>query len=46
MIAQSQAHITLAKAYVEYLLEEEIEIGHAELVTIEDDQDEREFTAE
>ena len=37
MIAQSQAHITLAKAYVEYLLEEEIEIGHAELVTIEDD---------
>jgi hypothetical protein len=46
VIAQSQAHINLAKAYVEYLLEEEVEIGHAELVTLEDDQDEREFTAE
>ena len=46
VIAQSQAHIILAKAYVEYLLEEEIEIGHAELVTLDDDQDEREFTAE
>ena len=31
---------------VEKLLEEEIEIGYAELVTIEEDQDEREFTPE
>jgi hypothetical protein len=28
------------------LLEEDIEIGHSELVTLDDDQDEREFTAE
>ena len=46
IIAQSQAHIDLAKVQVEFLLEEEIEIGHSELVTIEDDQDEREFTPE
>ena len=46
VIAQSQANITLAKAYGEYLLDEDIEIGHAELVTIDDDQDEREFTSE
>ena len=36
----------LAKCYVEYLLEEDIEIGHKNLVTLEDDQDEREFTNE
>jgi len=29
---------------VEYLLEEDIEIGHKDLVTLEDDQDDREFT--
>ena len=46
IIAQSQAHIDLANVQVEFLLEEEIEIGHAKLVTIEDDQDEREFTPE
>ena len=37
IIAQSQAHIDLAKVQVEFLLEEEIEIGHSELVIIEDD---------
>lgn len=28
------------------MLEEEIEIGHKQLITLEDDQDEREFTNE
>ena len=37
VIAQSQAHIDLAKVNVEFLLDEDIEIGHAELVTLEDD---------
>ena len=37
IIAQSQAHIDLARVQVENLLEEEIEVGHADLVTIEDD---------
>ena len=46
VIAQSYAHIQLAKCYVEFLLEEEIEIGHKELITLENDQDEREFTVE
>ena len=44
IIAQSNAHIQLAKCYVEFLLEEDVEIGHKDLVTLEDDQDEREFT--
>ena len=46
IIAQSQARIDLAKVQVELLLDEEIEIGHNELVTIEEDQDDREFTPE
>jgi propanediol utilization protein len=37
IIAQSNAHIQLAKVYVEYLLEEDIEIGHKDLVTVDDD---------
>lgn len=44
VIAQSNCHIQLAKCYVEYLLDEDIEIGHKDLVTLEDDQDDREFT--
>ena len=44
IIAQSSAHIQLAKCYVEFLLEDDIEIGHKDLVTIEEDQDDREFT--
>jgi hypothetical protein len=31
---------------VEFLLDEDIEIGHFDLVTLEEDQDEREFTPE
>jgi hypothetical protein len=31
---------------VEYLLEEDIEIGTEQLVTLEEDQDERQWTAE
>jgi hypothetical protein len=46
IMAQSESHAILAKCYVEYLLEEEIEIGHVELVTLDDDQDDREFTNE
>lgn len=46
IMAQSESHATLAKCYVEYLLEEEVEIGHKDLVTLEDDQDERDFTNE
>ena len=37
IMAQSESHAILAKCYVEYLLEEEIEIGHKELVTLDDD---------
>lgn len=44
VIAQSNCHIALAKCYVEFLLEYDIEIGHKELITIFEDQDEREFT--
>ena len=44
MIAQSNCHIQLAKCHIEYLLEEDIEIGHKDLVTVFDDQDDREFT--
>jgi hypothetical protein len=36
----------LAQCQVEYLLEEEIEIGHKDLVTLDNDQDDREFTTE
>jgi hypothetical protein len=46
IIAQSESHAVLAKCYVEFLLEEEIEIGHKNLVTLEEDQDERDFTNE
>jgi len=37
IIAQSEAHLLLAKCYVEYLLEEDIEIGHKNLVTLNED---------
>jgi hypothetical protein len=46
IMAQSESHAILAKCYVEYLLEEDIEIGHKELVTLQDDQEDREFTNE
>lgn len=46
IMAQSESHAIISKCYVEYLLEEEIEIGHKELVTLDDDQDERDFTNE
>lgn len=36
----------LAACYVEYLLEEEIEIGYKELITVFEDQAEREFSNE
>lgn len=36
----------LASCYVENLLEEEIEIGFRDLITVEEDQEEREFTNE
>jgi hypothetical protein len=36
----------LAKCYVEFLLEEDIEIGHKDLVTCDGDQEDREFTAD
>jgi hypothetical protein len=36
-IAQSESHLILAKCYVEYLLEEEIEIGYADLITVDED---------
>jgi len=44
IIAQSNAHVQLAKVYVEFLLEEDIEIGHKDLVTLDEDQDDMEFT--
>lgn len=44
IIAQSESHTILAKCYVEYLLEDDIEIGHKKLVTLDEDQDDREFT--
>ena len=37
VIAQSNCHIQLAKCHVEYLLEDDIEIGHKDLVTVLDD---------
>ena len=46
IIAQSESHNIIAQCYVEFLLEEEIEIGHKSLVTLEEDQDERDFTNE
>lgn len=46
VIAQSESHLILSQCYVENLLEEEIEIGYKELITVEEDQDEREFTNE
>jgi len=36
----------LASCYVEKLLEEDIEIGFRDLITVEEDQEEREFTNE
>ena len=46
VIAQSECHFILAQCYVENLLEDEIEIGFKELITVEEDQDDREFTHE
>ena len=46
VIAQSESHYILAQSYVEKLLEEEIEIGFKELITLEEDQEEREFTSD
>lgn len=46
VIAQSDSHIIMAKCYVEYLLEEDIEIGCKDLITVDEDQDERQFTNE
>jgi len=46
VIAQSECHFVLASCYVEKLLEEDIEIGFRDLVTVEEDQEEREFTNE
>ena len=36
-MAQSESNGILAKCYVEYLLDDDIEIGHKDLVTTEDD---------
>jgi hypothetical protein len=44
VIAQSNCHIQLAKCYVEFLLDEDVEIGHKDLITLDEDQDDREFT--
>lgn len=46
VIAQSESHFVLASCYVENLLEEDIEIGYRDLITVEEDQEEREFTNE
>ena len=46
IIAQSECHLIISKCYVEYLLEEEIEIGYKTLITVEEDQDQREFSNE
>lgn len=46
VIAQGESHLILAKCYVEYLLQEEVEIGFKDLITLEEDQDMREFTNE
>lgn len=37
VIAQSEAQFILASVYVEYLLEEEIEIGYKDLTTLDED---------
>jgi hypothetical protein len=37
VISQSEAHYVIASCYVEYLLEEEIEIGYGELITCDED---------
>jgi hypothetical protein len=46
VIAQCKSHYVIAQSYVEMLLEEEVEIGFNDLITIAEDQDEREFTEE
>jgi len=46
IIAQAESHYILSSCFVEFLLEEEIEIGYNELVTVEEDQEERDFTNE
>ena len=37
VIAQGEAHLVLAKCMVEYLLEDDIDVGYRDLVTIYDD---------
>ena len=46
VISQCKTQYIIAQWYVEMLLEEEIEIGFNDLITIAEDQDEREFTEE
>lgn len=46
VIAQSSAHIALAKCYVEFLLEEDVEIGTEQLVAIDEEGEERQWTSE
>lgn len=46
VIAQSEAHFILAACYVENLLQDDIEIGFRDLITVEEDQEDREFTNE
>ena len=46
VITQSECHFVLASCYVENLLEEDIEIGFKDLITVEEDQEDREFTNE
>lgn len=45
-MAQSEAHFILATCYVEDLLNEDIEIGFKDLITVDEDQEDREFTNE
>lgn len=46
VIAQAEAHFILASCYVEDLLAEDVEVGFKEVITVEEDQDDREFTQE
>jgi hypothetical protein len=46
VIAQGEAHFILTECYVQELLTDDIEIGFKELITVEEDQEEREFTHE
>jgi hypothetical protein len=46
VIAQSKGHYVLAQCSVEHLLDEEVEIGYEKLITIDEDQDDRDFSRE